>query len=300
MIELKTANGIEKMAITGAFVAETLAALSIDAQPGVNLLQLEHRARNLISARGATSCYSDYAPSFGRGPFRSVICLSVNDAVLHGMPRHHVLRDGDVLSLDFAVSIDGWVADSARTIVVGDGADVADTALIESTQRALDAGIAAAIPGGHLGDVSAAIGDVAAEAGYRVNVEFGGHGIGRTMHEDPHIPNRGRRGRGLMLRPGMTFALEPWWSRDSDRLVIDADGWTLRSADGSNTAHSEHTIPLPSTGHASSLVRPDEKAVTAIGFMQPVAAATSSTVRGSSTGRCPTVSSEESASAAGR
>ena len=244
MIELKTANEIEKMAVTGAFVAETLAALSIDAQPGVNLIQLEHHARELVNARGATSCYWDYAPSFGRGPFRNVICLSVNDAVLHGMPRHYVLRDGDVLSLDFAVSIDGWVADSAVTIIVGDSADVADTALVESTRRALDAGIAAAVPGGRLGDISAAIGDVAAEAGYRVNVEFGGHGLGRTMHEDPHIPNRGRRGRGLVLRPGMTFALEPWWSRASDRLVIDADGWTLRSADGSNAAHSEHTIAI--------------------------------------------------------
>jgi methionyl aminopeptidase len=248
VIELKTANEIEKMAVTGAFVAETLAALAIDAVPGVNLLQLEHRARDLVEARGATSCYWDYAPSFGRGPFRNVICLSVNDAVLHGMPHHYVLRDGDLLSLDFAVSIDGWVADSAVTIIVGHGADVADTELIESTQRALDAGIAAAVPGGRLGDISSAIGDVAAAAGYRVNTEFGGHGLGRTMHEDPHIPNRGRRGRGLVLRPGMTFALEPWWSLASDRLVIDADGWTLRSADGSNTAHSEHTIAITEDG----------------------------------------------------
>lgn len=248
MIELKTAHELDQMAITGAFVAETLAALSTDAQPGVNLLELEHRARDLVSARGATSCYWDYAPSFGRGPFRNVICLSVNDAVLHGMPRHHVLRDEDVLSLDFAVSIDGWTADSAVTITVGQNPDPADVALISSTRRALDAGIAAAVPGGRLGDVSAAIGEVAAAAGYRVNVEFGGHGIGRTMHEDPHIPNRGRRGRGMTLRPGMTFALEPWWSRGSDRLVLDADGWTLRSADGSNTAHSEHTIAVTENG----------------------------------------------------
>jgi methionyl aminopeptidase len=164
------------------------------------------------------------------------------------MPRDYVLRDGDVLSLDFAVSIDGWVADSAVTVVVGDGADPADKELIESTRRALDAGIAAAVPGGRLGDVSAAIGDVAAEAGYRVNAEFGGHGLGRTMHEDPHVSNRGRRGRGLLLRAGMTLALEPWWARGSDRLTIDGDGWTLRSADGSNTAHSEHTIAITERG----------------------------------------------------
>ena len=248
MIELKTAEEIKKMAVTGEFVAETLATLSIEAQPGVNLMQLEHHARALITDRGAKSCYWDYAPSFGRGPFRNVICLSVNDAVLHGIPRDYVLRDGDVLSLDLAVSIDGWVADSAVTVIVGDSADAADRVLIESTQRALDAGIAAAVPGGRLGDISAAIGDVATDAGYRVNAEFGGHGLGRTMHEDPHIPNRGRHGRGLLLRPGMTFALEPWWARGSDRLVIDADGWTLRSADGSNTAHSEHTIAITETG----------------------------------------------------
>ena len=247
MIELKTADEIDKMAVTGEFVAQTLTTLSIEAEPGVNLMQLENHARTLISERGAESCYWDYAPSFGRGPFRNVICLSVNDAVLHGMPRDYVLRDGDVLSLDFAVSIDGWVADSAVTVIVGD-ADPADQALIESTRRALDAGIAAAVPGGRLGDVSAAIGEVAAEAGYRVNAEFGGHGLGRTMHEDPHVANRGRRGRGLLLRAGMTLALEPWWARGSDRLTIDADGWTLRSADGSNTAHSEHTIAITEQG----------------------------------------------------
>ena len=209
MIELKTADEIDKMAVTGEFVAETLAILSTEAQPGVNVMELEHHARALISERGATSCYWDYAPSFGRGPFRNVICLSVNDAVLHGMPRDYVLRDGDVLSLDFAVSIDGWVADSAVTVIVGDTADTADRALIDSTRTALNAGIAAAVPGGRLGDISAAIGEVATEAGYRVNAEFGGHGLGRTMHEDPHVPNRGRRGRGLLLRAGMTLALEP-------------------------------------------------------------------------------------------
>jgi methionyl aminopeptidase len=251
VIELKTADEIDKMAVTGEFVAQTLETLSTEAEPGVNLMALEHHARALVSERGAESCYWDYAPSFGRGPFRNVICLSVNDAVLHGMPRDYVLRDGDVLSLDFAVSIDGWVADSAVTVVVvGDGADAdaADKELIESTRRALDAGIAAAVPGGRLGDVSAAIGDVAAEAGYRVNAEFGGHGLGRTMHEDPHVSNRGRRGRGLLLRAGMTLALEPWWARGSDRLTIDGDGWTLRSADGSNTAHSEHTIAITERG----------------------------------------------------
>ena len=248
MMELKTAKEIDKMAVTGAFGADTLAALAVDAEPGVNLMALEHRARALVADRGATSCYWDYAPSFGRGPFRNVICLSVNDGVLHGLPRDYVLRDGDVLTMDFAVTIDGWAADAARTVIVGDSADPADDALVESTRRALAAAVAAAVPGGHLGDISAAIGDVAAEAGYAVNTDFGGHGIGRTMHEDPHVPNRGRRGRGLKLRPGMVLALEPWWARGTPDLLVDADGWTLRSADGSNTAHSEHTVAVTEQG----------------------------------------------------
>jgi methionyl aminopeptidase len=248
VIELKTPAEIDKMAVTGEFVAQTLATLAGEAEPGVNVMQLERHARTLVADRGAQSCYWDYAPSFGRGPFRNVICLSVNDAVLHGKPRDHMLADGDVLTLDFAVSIDGWVADAAVTVIVGDLPDPADQTLVDSTRRALDAGIAAAVPGGHLGDVSAAIGDVANDAGYRVNAEFGGHGLGRTMHEDPHVPNRGRRGRGLLLRAGMTLALEPWWARGSDRLTIDADGWTLRSADGSNTAHTEHTIAITENG----------------------------------------------------
>ncbi|GAB08081.1 type I methionyl aminopeptidase [Gordonia amarae] len=250
MIELKTPQEIDKMAVTGQFVARTLAILGAQAQPGVNLLDLEHHARELVSERGAQSCYWDYAPSFGEGPFRNVICLSVNDAVLHGKPRSHVLADGDVLTLDFAVSIDGWVADAAITVIAGDGGPqrAENQRLIDSTRRALAAGIAAAVPGGHLGDISAAIGAVAIADGYTVNTQFGGHGLGRTMHEDPHIPNLGKRGQGLPLKAGMTLAIEPWWSRGTNKLAIDPDGWTLRSADGTMTAHTEHTIAITDDG----------------------------------------------------
>ncbi|WP_068164415.1 type I methionyl aminopeptidase [Rhodococcus phenolicus] len=243
MLELKTAREIAAMRVTGAFIAELLTDLAGMAKPGVNLLDLEHRARHLIEERGAKSCYWDYAPSFGSGPFRNVICLSVNDAVLHGLPHDYVLRDGDVLTMDIAVSIDGWVADSARTVIVGTPRPE-DQRLIEATERALEAGIAVARPGNKLGDISAAIGAVAAEYGYLVNTEFGGHGLGRTMHEDPHVPNTGRAGRGLKLRNGLTLALEPWFAQGTDRIVYDPDGWTIRSADGSRTAHSEHTIAV--------------------------------------------------------
>lgn len=243
MLELKTPREIDAMRVTGAFVAEVLGDLAGRARVGVNLLDLELRARRLIEQRGAVSCYWDYSPSFGRGPFRNVICLSVNDAVLHGLPHDYTLRDGDLLSMDMAVSIDGWVADSARSVIVGLPA-AEDQRLITTTERALAAGIAAALPGNRLGDISAAIGAVATGNGYRINTEFGGHGLGRTMHEDPHVPNQGRAGRGLRLRPGLTLALEPWFARGTDKIVYDPDGWTIRSADGSRTAHSEHTIAV--------------------------------------------------------
>lgn len=243
MLELKTPHEIAAMHTTGAFIADLLDDLHSRAAVGVNLLDLEYRARQLIEERGAVSCYWDYAPSFGRGPFRNVICLSVNDAVLHGLPHDYALRDGDLLSMDIAVSIDGWVADSARSLIVGTPRPE-DQRIIEATERALDAAIAAALPGGRLGDISAAIGAVADAYGYPVNVEFGGHGLGRTMHEDPHVSNRGRAGRGLVLRPGLTLALEPWFARSTNKIAYDRDGWTIRSADGSRTAHSEHTIAV--------------------------------------------------------
>ncbi|WP_018180057.1 type I methionyl aminopeptidase [Jongsikchunia kroppenstedtii] len=243
MVELKTPEEVSAMGVTGAFIAELLDDLASRARPGVNLLDLEMRARELIDRRGAVSCYWDYAPDFGRGPFRNVICLSVNDAVLHGLPHDYALRDGDVLTMDLAVSIDGWVADSARTIVVG-RARAEDLRLIAATEEALAAGIAAARPGNRLGDISAAIDTVADAYGYRINTQFGGHGLGRTMHEDPHVANRGRAGRGMKLRPGLTLALEPWFAAGTDQIVYDPDGWTIRSADGSRTSHSEHTIAV--------------------------------------------------------
>lgn len=247
MVELKTPGEIEAMNVTGTFVAEVLGDLARRAGPGVNLLDLEHRARDMIKHRGAESCYWDYAPSFGKGPFRNVICLAVNDAVLHGLPHDYELCDGDVLTMDLAVSIDGWVADAARTVIVGTSRPD-DVRLVEATERALDEAVAAARPGNRLGDISAAVGEVASRYGYPVNTQFGGHGLGRTMHEEPHVPNAGRRGRGMALRPGLTLAIEPWFAAGTDRIRYDPDGWTIRSADGSRTAHSEHTIAITETG----------------------------------------------------
>ncbi len=159
----------------------------------------------------------------------------------------YALRDGDVVSLDFAAAVDGWVADSALTVIVGT-ARPGDLHLVETTERALAAGIAAALPGRRLGDISAAIASVARGAGYSVNTEFGGHGVGRTMHDEPHVPNDGVAGRGLALRPGLVIAIEPWFLASTDRIYRDADGWTLRSADGSRGAHAEHTVAITREG----------------------------------------------------
>lgn len=247
MIEIVSESRLTAARETGALVAHILQTLRDRVAVGTNLLEIERWAADMIRAAGATSCYVDYAPSFGRGPFGHHICTAVNDAVLHGMPRDQVLGDGDLLTLDLALMRGGIAADSALSFVVGRPRP-ADLALIEITERALAAGIDAAGHGVHLGDVSHAIGSVLTDAGYRVNTEFGGHGIGSTMHQDPHISNLGRPGRGFRLRPGLLLALEPWVMADTAELVMDADGWTLRSATGCATAHSEHTIAITAHG----------------------------------------------------
>ena len=243
MIELKTPTEIEEMRPAGAFVASVLAALEDAADVGVSLLDLDALAHRMIREVGATSCYIDYHPSFGASPFGKVLCTSVNDAVLHGLPYDYRLKDGDLLSVDFAVSIDGWVADAARSMIVGTPR-AEDQRLIGATEQALAAAIDVARVGNRIGDISAAIGAVARDHGYPVNTDFGGHGVGRTMHGEPHVPNNGRPGRGLPLRPGLVIAIEPWFMIGTDKIFTDPDGWTLRSADGSRGAHSEHTIAI--------------------------------------------------------
>ena len=247
MIELRTPAEIEQLRTAGEFVGRVLEATRDAAAVGVNLLELDALAHDMIRREGAESCYIDYHPSFGASPFGKVICLSVNDAVLHGLPHDYALQDGDLLSLDFAASVNGWVSDSALSIVVGTPRPE-DLRLIELTETALDAGVAAAVVGNKVGDISAAIGDVAHAAGIKVNTDFGGHGVGRVMHGDPHVPNDGRPHRGLPLRAGLVFAIEPWFLQTTDKIYTDPDGWTLRSRDGSRGAHTEHTIAVTEDG----------------------------------------------------
>ncbi len=247
VIEYRTPAEIQEMRPAGRFVAQVLEALRTRAAVGVNLLELNELAHQMIRDRGALSCYIDYHPSFGASPFGKVLCTSVNDAVLHGLPHDYVLADGDMVSLDFAASVDGWVSDSAFSLVVGTPRPE-DLRLIEVTGRALEAGIAAARPGNRIGDVGHAIGEVARGAGLGVNLQFGGHGVGKTMHGEPHVPNDGRAGRGLKLREGLVIAIEPWFLHTTDEIVFDPDGWTIRAADGSRGAHMEHTVAITADG----------------------------------------------------
>jgi methionyl aminopeptidase len=248
MIEILDARELERARATGALVADILQTLKRRAVVGTNLLDIDDWAQGMIRDAGAVSCYVDYEPSFGRGPFGHYICTSVNDAVLHGLPHDYAIADGDLVSLDLAVSLDRIVADSAISFVVGETQPAESLALIEATREALVAGIAAARPGARIGDLSHAIGEVLVAQGYSVNTQFGGHGVGSTMHQDPHVANAGRPGRGFRLQPGLLLALEPWVMADTDELVTDDDGWTLRSATGSRTAHSEHTIAITDDG----------------------------------------------------
>lgn len=247
MIELKTPAEIDQMRPAGAFVASVLTEIEKVVDVGMNLLDLDAMVHQMIRDANAESCYIDYHPSFGASPFGKVLCTSVNDAVLHGLPHQYALQDGDLLSVDFAAKVNGWVADSAISVIVGTPRPE-DERLIRATREALDAAIEKTVVGNRIGDISAAIGEVAADYGYTPNLQFGGHGVGREMHGAPHVPNNGRAGRGLPLRAGLTIAIEPWFMIGTDELYTDADGWTLRSADGSRGAHSEHTVAVTEDG----------------------------------------------------
>ena len=248
MVELKTPGEIDAMAAAGAVVARALAATRDAAAPGVRLSELDQVARHVLAEAGASSPFLGYQPSFADSPYPGVVCLSVNDAVLHGVPTRHRLRAGDLLSVDCGATLDGWTGDAAISFCVGH-TSTEDARLLDRTEAALRAGIAAAQPGARIGDISAAIGQVARDAGYGLHTDFGGHGVGHTMHESPHIPNDGRPGHGLRLQPGLTIAIEPWFlAGGQDAYRVDDDGWTLRSSDGSRGAHFEHTIAITNDG----------------------------------------------------
>ena len=248
MVEIKTPGEIQAMRGAGQVVAQILAAVQDQAKAGMRLAELDEVARDVLARAGAISPFLGYQPGFAPVPFPAAICTSVNDAALHGIPGRYKLAGGDLLSVDCGAVLDGWAADAAVSFTIGPPGP-ADARLIAVTQDALKAGIAAAVPGARIGDISAAIGAAGRAAGYGICTDFGGHGVGRAMHEDPHIPNEGTPGRGRRLVPGLVIAIEPWFlAGGRDVYRIARDGWTIRSGDGSRAAHAEHTVAVTEDG----------------------------------------------------
>ena len=248
MIELKTPGEVTLMREAGRVVAAALRATRAAAGVGVSLDELNGVAGAVIAEAGATPAFLHYRPQWAPTPFPGVICTSVNDAVVHGIPGPTRLRDGDLVSIDCGAFLHGWCADAAVSFIVGTPTD-ADRELVEATEAALHRGIDAAQPGNRLGDIGCAIGEGVRRAGYGLLADHAGHGIGRAMHEAPFVPNEGRAGRGYRLKPGLVIALEPMLiAGGGDEYRRDADGWTLRSADGTRAAHAEHTVAVTDDG----------------------------------------------------
>jgi len=248
MVELKTQSELATMRRAGHVVATVLAAVADAARPGVKLLDLDRLANELMVRHGAVSSFKGYHPGWAPMPYPAVLCLSLNETIVHGIPDRRALRSGDLLTIDFGAAVDGFHADAAITVGIGK-LESAATRLLETTEQALRAGIEAARAGGFLGDISHAVESVGRSHGYGIPVSLGGHGIGRAMHEEPSVPNRGNVGRGLRLREGLTLAIEPMFcagGRDDHRTA--RDGWSVNTIDASLAAHFEHTIAITSNG----------------------------------------------------
>jgi methionyl aminopeptidase len=230
------------MRAAGHVVAEMHRAIRTEARPGVTTAHLDEVARQVLARHGATSNFLGYHG------YPAVICASVNDEVVHGIPGPRVLADGDVLSIDCGAIIDGWHGDAAFTMGVGSITPLHQR-LIDTADAALAAAVAEMRPGGHLGDIGAAVHAVVGAAGFGSPRDYCGHGIGRAMHEEPDVENRGRRGKGPSLEPGVVLAIEPMLlAGGSDDVVVLDDGWTVVTADGSVAAHTEHTVLVTERG----------------------------------------------------
>ena len=252
-VVIKSSDEIAAMQEAGRLNAEVRALLRDAIGPGVTGRELDRLAKDEIERRGAEPTFVDYAPG-GRPPYPGAICFSVNDQLVHGIPGDRALEDGDIVSIDLGVTYRGWVSDAAFTVGVGEiAAEAAE--LLRVTEAALWDGIAAVRAGARLGDVSCAIGKRA--GGHGVIDQYGGHGVGRTMHEEPHILNTGRRGTGIRLQPGMVIALEPMFTLGHPDTVEGADGWTVAMRDGNLCAHFEETIAV-TDGAPRVLTRIDE------------------------------------------
>jgi methionyl aminopeptidase len=246
MIVLKSREEIDRMRAASAVVAEVLATLREHVKPGVSTAELDAIAEELIRKRGAKSAFKGYVVQ-GR-TFPATVCISINDEVVHGVPsKRRVLKDGDIVGLDFGVSIDGYFGDAAVTVPVGPVTPEAQR-LMEVTKAALEAGIEAVQPGKYIGDISGAIQDVAEGAGYSLVREFVGHGIGRKLHEDPQVPNYRTGTRGVRIQEGLVLAIEPMVNAGGPEVYVRDDGWTAATRDGRLSAHFEHSVAVTADG----------------------------------------------------
>ena len=245
MIEIKSPVEVARMQRSSAIVAEILAELAELTRPGVTTRELDRAAEERIVQRGARPAFKNYR--VGDNVFPAVLCTSVNEEIVHGIPSDRTLAEGDIIGLDFGVIYDGFYADSAVTVPVG-RVDERARRLIATTRRCLDAAIDQLRPGKRLGDVGAAVQAIAESEGYGVVRDFVGHGIGRALHEDPQIPNFGIAGRGRALKAGMVLAVEPMINEGTPSVRMLADGWTAVTADGKRSAHFEHTVAITEEG----------------------------------------------------
>jgi methionyl aminopeptidase len=243
----KSPQEIEKMAQAGVILVATLALMQDSIQPGVTTGELDDLAERFIRSRGAIPTFKGY-----RG-FPGSICASPNAMIVHGIPGPYRLKRGDIVSIDVGVTLDGWVADAARTFTVGKVGAQAQN-LLDATEASLHAGVAQCLPGNRMGDVSSAIQAVAEGAGLSVVRSLVGHGIGRSMHEDPQVPNYGRPGRGPLLEEGMVLAIEPMVTSGRAPVRVGGDGWAIFSQDGSPAAHFEFTVAI--TAQEPSILTP--------------------------------------------
>ncbi len=241
MIIRKSPDELERMGRAGRIVAETLALVGEHARAGVTTAELDELAEEFIDGQGGYPTFKGY-----RG-YPAATCISPNSMIVHGIPGPHELADGDILSVDVGVTLDGFVADSAFTFPIGEISDEAER-LLEAGQAALVAGIEQCRPGNRLSDISHAVQHVTEQAGFSVVRSLVGHGVGRSMHEDPQIPNYGQPGRGPVLAEGMTFAIEPMINAGGPDIVVHDDEWSISTADGSLSAHFEHTVAVTATG----------------------------------------------------
>ena len=242
MIFLKTEDEIELMRAANLLVSATLTELAGHIKPGVTTLQLDKIAETFIRDHGAEPTFKGFPNPYG-GPFPASICASVNDEVVHGIPNDRPLEDGDIVSIDCGTLLNGFNGDSCYTFCVGEVADNVRL-LLKTTKESLYKGIEAALPGKRIGDIGFAVQSHCEANGYGVVREFVGHGIGKDMHEEPAVPNYGRRGNGVQLKNGMCIAIEPMITMCSPQIVMMPDRWTIKTSDHGIAAHFEHTIAI--------------------------------------------------------